>query len=476
MIGFVGVLLVFLWLFQVVFLDNFYRAVKTNQIQSTANDIVEKIDSNQLGNYIDEISENSDYCIRITDVDGGSIYENNSNKSICGLLGGNPSEVTREVLTLYTEAIENNGEVLQTSSAQKQRVNFNDKANIDSSLPNYPKLEKFSDFEYMTYGVITQSNNKDYFVLVNSRISVVSEIAQTIREQLMIIIAIVLILALVFAFFISDRISKPIRITNESAKKLAKGKQNVEFEGKGYLEIEELNSTLNYASTELSKVENLRNELIANMSHDLRTPLTMISGYAEVMRDIPNENSPKNVQVIIDECKRLTTLVNDILDLSKISSGTQTLNITKFNITLVIQDIIKRFSTLLKNEQYQIDFEYTQEIMIHADEVKINQVIYNILVNAIHYTGEDHKIKVKQIDTNEGVRIEISDTGEGISEENLPYVWDRYYKLDKVHKRPHVGTGLGLSIVKGILELHHATYGVNSKIKEGTTFYFEIKK
>ena len=472
MIGFVGLLLIFLWLFQVVFLDNFYRSVKTKQIKSTADDIVERIDSNQLGNYIDEISENSDYCVRITDVEGGSIYENNSNKSICGMLGGNPKEVTNQVLTLYTKALNNEGEVLETSSTQKR----NEANNEFNTNGFFPKLEKMTDFEYMTYGKITQYNNKNYFVLVNSRITVVSEIAQTLRDQLMIIIVIVLILAMIFAVFISDRISKPIRITNDSAKKLANGDLSVQFQGKGYLEIEELNTTLNYASIELSKVEKLRNELIANMSHDLRTPLTMIAGYAEVMRDIPGENTPENVQVIIDECRRLTSLVNDILDLSKIQSKVQSLKITEFNLTIVVRDIISRFSTLLKNDNFDISFEFDKEVKIHADEVKINQVIYNFLVNAIHYTGEDHKIIVRQIDQDDKVRIEVSDSGEGISVEDLPYVWDRYYKLDKVHKRPQVGTGLGLSIVKGILELHQAEYGAISKLHEGTTFYFVIKK
>lgn len=123
-------------------------------------------------------------------------------------------------------------------------------------------------------------------------------------------------LALIFAAIMSKKVSKPIIKINESAKELAKGNVAVHFDGEGYREITELNDTLNYAAEELSKVENLRRELIANVSHDLRTPLTMITGYAEVMRDIPGENTPENVQIIIDEANRLTSLVNDMLDIS----------------------------------------------------------------------------------------------------------------------------------------------------------------
>ena len=240
------------------------------------------------------------------------------------------------------------------------------------------------------------------------------------------------------------------------------------------MEIEELSDTLNYAAKELSKVESLRRELIANMSHDLRTPLTMISGYGEVMRDIPGENTPENVQIIIDETKRLTNLVNDMLDLSKIQSGVQELNLSEVNITQEIKNIIKRYDTLLKKDEYDIHFEYDEEVIVEADIIKLNQVIYNLINNAINYTGEDNQVIVRQIVKNKKVRIEIIDHGPGIEKDQLPYIWDRYYKVDKTHVRSKVGSGLGLSIVKGLLELHHAEYGVESEESKGSVFWFAL--
>lgn len=477
-------MIILLWLFQVVFLDSFYRSIKTQQIKETTHEIVDNFNDESLSSFIKSMSENSDYCIRIFNMNTMSSINNIDNKGVCGLLVD-----TSKIVELYEKALENDGEIFHLSDSELFSKKFNDytdRYNIESeeglngpSVILKPSLSEplgGEDMKTMTYGEVISSTDGDYFVLVNSRITIVSEIAETIRTQLIIISVILILIALGVAFLIASVISKPIIKINESAKYLAKGKFDVEFEGKGYLEIEELNDTLNYASVELSKVEKLRNELIANMSHDLRTPLTMIAGYGEVMRDLPGENTPENVQVIIDECHRLTALVNDILDLSKLQAGTQSLKMETFNITSVIRDITNRFSTMLKKEGYEISFEYDEDVKVLADNVKMNQVIYNMIVNAVHYVGDDRKIIIKQIIKDKKVRIEVIDHGEGIDAQNLPYVWDRYYKLDKVHKRASIGSGLGLSIVKGILELHKATYGVTSKVNEGTTFYFEVEK
>ncbi|MFQ8601435.1 MAG: sensor histidine kinase, partial [Oscillospiraceae bacterium] len=233
--------------------------------------------------------------------------------------------------------------------------------------------------------------------------------------------------------------------------------------------------TLNYAAEELSKVEGLRRELIANVSHDLRTPLTMISGYGEVMRDLPGENTPENVQIIIDEARRLTSLVNDMLDISKFQSGTQKLHRTRFNLTQAIRDTLGRYNKLTEKDGYAISFASDQEVYVHADELRISQVVYNFINNAITYTGPDKCIYLRQLVEGNSVKIEVRDTGEGIDPDKLQYIWDRYYKVDKAHKRAQIGTGLGLSIVKSILDLHGARYGVKSKTGEGSIFWFELQ-
>jgi signal transduction histidine kinase len=284
------------------------------------------------------------------------------------------------------------------------------------------------------------------------------------------------LLSLVIAILLSFHISKPIIQISNTAKKISDGDLNVEFEERGYKEISELSKTLNYTVQEITKSEKLQRELIANVSHDLRTPLTMISAYSEVMRDLPGENTPENVQVIIDEAKRLTNLVNDLLDTSKLQAGVTEAKMKEYNLTAGIKSVMERYAKLVEQDGYDIEFKYEEEeVIVEADEFKIYQVLYNLVNNAINYTGEDKKVTVKQIVNGGIVRIEVTDTGEGIAPDKLDSVWDRYYKIDKTHKRAVMGTGLGLSIVKNIIKLHDGNYGVKSVVGEGSTFWFELK-
>ena len=256
---------------------------------------------------------------------------------------------------------------------------------------------------------------------------------------------------------------------------MAKGNFDVKFEGNDYREIYELSETLNNTAKELGRADEMKHDLIANVSHDLRTPLTMITAYSEIMRDIPGENTPENVQVVIDEANRLTTLVNDLLNLSKIQAGVASLETKDYDLTESINGVVERNAKLLEPYGYKVAFEYDRHVYVNADEFKIYQVIYNLLGNAVNYTGEDKRVTISQKVIDDKVRIEVIDTGEGIEPDKLSYVWDRYYKVDKTHKRAVIGTGLGLSIVKNILELHNAKYGVNSQVGKGSTFWFEMK-
>lgn len=204
----------------------------------------------------------------------------------------------------------------------------------------------------------------------------------------------------------------------------------------------------------------------------------MISGYAEVMRDIPGENSPENLQIIIDETERLSELVTDMLDISKLRAGTQTPHMTYFDLTETVREVMKRYEKLKHHDGYNISFESDGEAFVYADRTMLLQVVYNLINNAINYTGDDKTVKVSQSfgehDGERRVRISVADTGPGIPRDQIPLIWDRYYKIDKVHRRAAVGTGLGLSIVKGILQLHNAAYGVESSEGQGSVFWLEL--
>jgi signal transduction histidine kinase len=469
--AFAAVMLVMLWLFQIVFLDDFYKYIKVNSIKSSAETISKNIDNDDLETLLVSISQQNETYIRIFNEDGSSEYSSDATPD--SLIHKSPTEKLYE---LYQKAQQNGGTYFEMLT----RDNFEEKAegkpDVDKPFVGYvPKpTREFS--ESMIYvKIVERTDGSKAIVMLNSTITPVNATVDTLRIQLVYVTIITILLALGLAIIISKRISKPIIKINTSAKELAKGNYDTTFHGHGYLEIAELNDTLNYAAKELSKVESLRRELIANISHDLRTPLTMITGYGEVMRDLPGENTPENVQIIIDEAKRLTTLVNDILDISQFQSGTQKLTLEKFNLTQSIREILQRYTKLTEQGGYKLMFISNEDVWVKADPVKISQVVYNLVNNAITYTGADKMITIVQSRNGDSVKIEIVDTGEGIEADMLPLIWDRYYKVDKAHKQAAIGTGLGLSIVKTILEMHSAKYGVISKIGQGSVFWFELK-
>ncbi len=457
-----------LWLFQIVFLNDFYEFMKTQEIKEVSSFISDNVESEELELYIDELVENSDYCVRIVDLENQIYYENSESSGTCGFLKLTENEVDN----LYDKALEEGG----SSVTIRESLQFQPILNGGVDNANRLDINHFqSEVKSLTITEISEVANKEYLVMVSSNITLVGEIVNTLQVQLLIVSAIFLIAGMLVAFIMAQRISAPIIKINESAKKLATGDYSIEFEGEGYREISELNVTLNHTREELGKVEQQRRELIANMSHDLRTPLTMIGGYSEMMRDIPGENTPENVQVIIDECARLTSLVNDILDLSKLQSSMHEMHVEDCNLTKLLKEIALRVQTLLKSEGYQIQVQCDEEIYVRVDVIKINQVIYNLLVNAINYAGEDKIVILSQTKVDDRVLIEIEDHGEGIEEEQLDHVWQRYYKSKNPHMRAQIGTGLGLSIVQSILEMHRAEYGVRSTKQEGTTFYFYLE-
>ena len=265
--------------------------------------------------------------------------------------------------------------------------------------------------------------------------------------------------------------------TKNTAKKFGEGDYAVEFNGHGYCEIEELSTVLNSAKDEIQKVSELRKDLIANISHDLRTPLTMVKAYAEMIRDLSGDNPVKrqeHIQVIIDEADRLSSLVNNLLELSKLESGNAELKLTDFSIVDKLNDCMTRYQILIEQNGYDIKYIPDEDRVITADIAKLDQVIYNFINNAINYTGDNKVIRIKQINKADVVRIEVTDNGKGISKELLPKIFDRYYRDAKV-KRDVVGTGLGLSICQEILKAHGFAYGVQSEEGKGSTFWFEAK-
>ena len=433
---------VLLWTFQILFLEKFYESMKTQ-------DAYDRMDKTEFSSFISKVAVDNDLCIEVLDKYGRSIY-------------------SRDVL----------GDCLIHGRENKTRVYVVNILQSEDKMIRYKIKNTRSNYDMLLFGcTLGDPENPSGFILINSALVPVGSTASIIKRQLMLITAILIIMAFVISLFLSKRIARPITGITKSAERLAKGDFDTEFEGRGYLEAKQLADTLTYAEKELSRVDTMQRDLIANVSHDLRTPLTMLKAYAEMIRDLSGDNPVKrneHLEIIINETDRLSLLVNDILDLSKLESGKQKLNPSEFEIRGKMMEIIDRFSGISEKNGYHINFEPDEEKMVFCDVVKIEQVIYNLINNAINYTGADKQVYVRQKNLEDGVLIEIEDTGDGIEEDKIKLIFDKYYRSEN-HKREVVGTGLGLSIVKAVLKMHNYDYGVRSVIGKGSIFWFKIK-
>ena len=449
--AFAVVILVLMWLFQYVFLDSYYEKAKIRDVAKTADKIIEDGEGAHQKSLMVRLAYENNLCIILADESGNQImYANNL---------GDYSTLFIDITTNHSRHI------------------FDLKAKLNKSGGDYyteTVKNQDSDYRGLIYCRKVDSSGFSY-ILIESSVKPIDSTVSIIREQLIYITVILINLAFLVTLFISKRISKPITSVTNTAKQFAAGDYSVDFKGEGYREVEELSNVLNNAKNEISKVSNLRKDLIANISHDLRTPLTMVKAYAEMIRDLSGDNPQKrkeHVQIIIDESDRLSALVDNLLELSKLESGNMELELTDFSIVDKLNDCMTRYSLLIEQNGYDIKYEPDEDRIITADMQKLDQVIYNFINNAINYTGEEKIIRIKQINKPDCVRIEVVDNGSGISKEMLPLVFDRYYRDAKV-KRAVVGTGLGLSICKEILKKHGFAFGVSSVEGEGSTFWFE---
>ena len=471
---FVFIIIALLWLFQSVFLDDIYMLIKTNELYEKTGTMISDFDDESFIEKSREVAIENKICV--------FVYNNSTQNEICShealegkcdlhkivfqrqIMGFEINEKNLEELT--RSAALNGGSVLLN-------VSSDDVSGIE--LQTSSKLERNdSEQSVILAKIIKDKNGDEVLFLFNCVISPLVTTVKTLNTILVFISILLLLLAVAFSVIIAFVISKPISDITTSAKELAKGNYAVRFCANGFSEVAELSNTLNYASEELSKVDGLKNELISNVSHDLRTPITLISGYAQMMRDIPGELSDENLQIIIDESGRMENLVNDILDVSKLQSGNIKFNPEHFNLTKEIEGEISRYNALRSREGFCTKFIYQNEVNIIADRTRIIQVLYNLLNNAANHSDTNKSIEVIQSIQNGRVRISVKDYGCGISPQDLPLIWDRYYKVDKARKRVSKGSGLGLSIVKKIIEAHKGGCGVESTEGLGSTFWFEL--
>lgn len=443
-----------LWVCQVFFMNDFYRAVTVSYMKRDAKKIENVLKSGEnVDSAVYGASMGSGICVSVYEIkDGrGEIVSQAHVKNGCRvheMMSGDALNIE------YSAAKKSGGKKLTEAYGHEYDYNTG----------------------YIYYSVVFESGDKEHFIIMDADAYLSDATSSTVTVQLTMITVILIFGAAILAVAMSRKITKPVSELSREAEELAAGDYSVDLPVSGIEELDSLGVTLDYAAKELKRSAELKQELVANITHDLRTPLTMISGYSELMRDIPGEVTAENLQIIIDESARLSSLVNDVLEVSRAQNGQIALNTAEFCITDSVRDSVYRYSEMLRGKGYDITYEYDGEALrTTGDETKLMQAFCNLLNNAINFTGECRKVIVRQYVSEGMLRTEVTDFGDGISADELESIWDRYYRARDRHNKGVPGSGLGLSIVKHIMLLHDISFGVTSAQGKGSTFWFEVK-
>lgn len=434
-----------------------YEANKIKSIQEVGSFVEKFIEDERLDEFVDYMQSQSDTCIMV--------YQSSSSGGMQASIGNRGcmiSSITNsERAKFVTKAIGS-----KNHSYLARVTNNSSDFGVDGDQSN--------NFDTIVYTKIVNAADYSSIIMVSGNISPLNATTETLASQMRYIALFMIVAVAILTLLMYRHIAKPIIGITSNAKQLPQGKYTVDPKTNRYKEAADLNNTLVQAANDIQKADKAKRDLISNVSHDLRTPLTMIGGYGEMMIDLPEEKTDENIQVIVDETKRLNALVNDLLDMSRLQDGRIVLHKEVFDISALLKTQLQKYDVYRMQEGYTIESELLDAIYVNADKKRIEQVINNFLNNAVNYGGEAKHIIVREIKKENTVRIEVQDFGEGIDPKDLDNIWDRYYKVDKEHVRVANGSGIGLNIVKQLLELHGVPYGVNLSKGKGSTFYFEM--
>lgn len=445
------------FLFQIVLLQPMYEANKIKSIETVGSFVEKFIEDERLDEFVDYMQSQSDTCIMV--------YQSSSSGGMQGSIGNRGcmiSSITNsERAKFVTKAIGS-----KNHSYLARVTNNSSDFGVDG--------DQGDNFDTIVYTKIVNVADYSSIIMVSGNITPLNATTETLASQMRYIALFMIVAVAILTLLMYRHIAKPIIGITSNAKQLPQGKYTIDPKTNRYKEAADLNNTLVQAANDIQKADKAKRDLISNVSHDLRTPLTMIGGYGEMMIDLPEEKTDENIQVIVDETKRLNALVNDLLDMSRLQDGRIVLHKEVFDISALLKTQLQKYDVYRMQEGYTIESELLDTIYVNADKIRIEQVINNFLNNAVNYGGEAKHIIVREIKKENTVRIEVQDFGEGIDPEDLDNIWDRYYKVDKEHVRVSNGSGIGLNIVKQLLELHGVPYGVKSSKGKGSTFYFEM--
>lgn len=470
-----------LWLLQTVFLQSFYDGMAIANVKKLAVEIEEQIDRDDFWEYLNGLAAEHSVLIFVTDWNGQVLYSADEHSSL----------YKKKYDGTYDKQYNSDG-----NPYRKEQGLLNWQIGALRNLPqDYEKfLTRLLESENGTVGYAVEDGNSYIYgavlptsekmgddgaaLYIGMQLGAVGATVNILRMQLVWVIFVSLVIAAMIAGFLSRQFSRPVLEISSQARKLAGGSFMSGYK-KGFCrELDELADTLTETAAALEQLEQERRELLANVSHDLRTPLTMIKGYAEVIRDLSwndEERREEDLAVIIREADRLAGLVNDILEYSAMEREHAEDDFTEIDISGLVQKVADQCTVLYGQQGYEIETVIETGYRVMGNEKQLERVLYNLIDNALSHSHSDHEKKVtvslkRKMDT---VRVEVRDYGEGIPRETLPYIWDRYV-TSRERGQNRGRSGLGLAIVKEILVRHQAGFGVESEVGKGSVFWFEL--
>lgn len=447
---FTTLLLSILWLLQITFVESYYERNRVQTIDNQISEIEVLLSKGSIDTTRDAANKLLSYdnlCGAIYNGFGTNLANLNDVKSNC-FLKELPQATINEYMIMAYE-----------SPSGVMSIPFVDDTNLQ---------------ETHLVGKYSKINDNVYYIFVSGSVQLADVTVHVLKKQFTLIALSIFSIATMVTLILARKLSFPIVRITESANRLAMGDLTVNFEGEDYTEIKALSKTLNYATQEFKKTDELRRDLVANVSHDIKTPLTMIRAYAEMVQDLSGDDPEmraKHLGVILDETEHLENLVTDMLTLSKYEANAFEIRLSAFNLQKHIEKTVSLFSGM------DVDFvvNVKPKVKVVADEVKMGQVLYNFVNNATKYVGDDNIIEINTKEVGEEIIVSVTDHGIGIADEILEHIWDRYYKIDKNHKRTVKSSGLGLSIVKAICDATGSKCWVESSVGEGSTFFYTLK-
>lgn len=468
-----------IYLFTVLFLENSYVSQKKETVRSISRQATELVldaetfySADGLDNAaLSELAYENKVCVLVMNTSGDVLASYEGIGDVC-YVHSNP----RNLIRVYEEVMTRPQQIVTCDIRSPQ------------SAPQYYICGSRVSKETKLYSV-PYDMRVEYVVIVTAPFANVTEAAAAIRSQLSAVSLLLLVAVTVLALAAALLITRPIKKLSEASRAVAGGNLEVQADIRTRDELGHLCGDFNEMVGKLKASEQMQREMIANVSHDLRTPLTMIRGYAESIQDVVGEDKEernRQLSVIIEETDRLSTLVTDMMDLSLLQTGRRKLNVTEFSVVGLLNETLSRFA-FLQDDGFalRLNSELPEgDALVIGDERRVGQVLYNFIGNAAAHSrcnrpdgtpyARDITLTVSAEPEFGTVRIAVRDRGEGIPSEELPLIWERYYKASRAAGTTFAGTGLGLSIVKAILSAHRAPYGVISAPDEGSEFWFSL--